>query len=169
MLFIYKLQIRLLMYFTGLALEALAGVISLASSEIDQSRVNTVKSDIFKLFDNIQKYDDGTFYFDEKFGGGREHQGSLSTSSSVVRGITSFAAVTSGKIDLITPHGHTFKPRQIRPIDKKQQYQIHKVIKPSESATSNANEKVPAASDKSKDVSKYRPIPGNLIFTIRCR
>ncbi|CAI8609702.1 unnamed protein product [Vicia faba] len=89
-------------YAAGLALEALAGVISLASSEIDQSRVNTVKSDIFKLFDSIQKYgmDDGTFYFDEKFGGGREHQGSLSTSSSVVRGITSFAAVTSGKIDL---------------------------------------------------------------------
>ncbi|XP_058766663.1 dolichyl-diphosphooligosaccharide--protein glycosyltransferase subunit 2-like [Vicia villosa] len=87
-------------YAAGLALEALAGVISLASSEIDQSRVNTVKSDILKLFDSIQKYDDGTFYFDEKFGGGREHQGSLSTSSSVVRGITSFAAVTSGKIDL---------------------------------------------------------------------
>ncbi|CAJ2632961.1 unnamed protein product [Trifolium pratense] len=89
-------------YAAGLALEALAGVISLASSEIDQSRVNTVKSDILKLFDSIQKYgtDDGTFYFDEKFGGGREHQGSLSTTSSVVRGVTSFAAVTSGKIDL---------------------------------------------------------------------
>jgi len=29
------------MYFTGLALEALAGVISLASSEIDQSRVKS--------------------------------------------------------------------------------------------------------------------------------
>ncbi|XP_004493790.1 dolichyl-diphosphooligosaccharide--protein glycosyltransferase subunit 2-like isoform X2 [Cicer arietinum] len=84
----------------GLALEALAGVISLASSEIDQSRVNTVKSDILKLFDSIQKYDDGTFYFDEKFGGGREHQGSLTTTSSVIRGVTSFAAVTSGKIDL---------------------------------------------------------------------
>ncbi|KAL5068816.1 hypothetical protein RYX36_019703 [Vicia faba] len=55
---------------------------------------------------------------------------------------------------------------QIRPIDKKQQYQIQKVIKASESATSNANEKVPAASDKSKDVSKYHPIPGNLISKI---
>ncbi|KAK2417739.1 senescence-specific cysteine protease SAG39 [Trifolium repens] len=43
---------------------------------------------------------DGTFYFDEKFGGGREHQGSLSTTSSVVRGVTSFAAANSGKIDL---------------------------------------------------------------------
>ncbi|KAI5396322.1 proteasome regulatory particle base subunit, variant 2 [Lathyrus oleraceus] len=73
-------------YVAGLALEALAGVISLASSETDQSRVNTVKSDILKLFDSIQKYDDGTFYFDEKFGSGRERRVSLSTSSSVVRG-----------------------------------------------------------------------------------
>ncbi|KAG5055392.1 hypothetical protein JHK85_007902 [Glycine max] len=87
-------------YAAGLALEALAGVISLASSEIDQSRVNTVKNDILKLFDSIEKYDDGTFYFDEKFVGGREHQGSLSTTSSVVRGVTAFAAVTSGKINL---------------------------------------------------------------------
>ncbi|KAL2321062.1 hypothetical protein Fmac_030031 [Flemingia macrophylla] len=116
-------------YAAGLALEALAGVISLASSEIDQSRhlanilcpflsilallsviqylisapccqVNTVKNDILKLFDSIEKYDDGTFYFDEKFVGGLEHQGSLSTTSSVVRGVTAFAAVTSGKINL---------------------------------------------------------------------
>ncbi|KAG5083671.1 hypothetical protein JHK84_053709 [Glycine max] len=87
-------------YAAGLALEALAGVISLASSEIDQSRVNTVKNDILKLFDSIEKYDDGTFYFDEKFVGGSEHQGSLSTTSSVVQGVTAFAAVTSGKINL---------------------------------------------------------------------
>ncbi|WVZ07533.1 hypothetical protein V8G54_020879 [Vigna mungo] len=84
----------------GLALEALAGVISLASSEIDLSRVNTVKNDILKLFDSIEKYDDGTFYFDEKFVGGREHQGSLSTTSSVVRGVTTFASVISGKVNL---------------------------------------------------------------------
>ncbi|KAL5155196.1 Dolichyl-diphosphooligosaccharide--protein glycosyltransferase subunit 2 [Glycine soja] len=44
--------------------------------------------------------DDGTFYFDEKFVGGSEHQGSLSTTSSVVQGVTAFAAVTSGKINL---------------------------------------------------------------------
>ncbi|QCD97751.1 oligosaccharyltransferase complex subunit delta [Vigna unguiculata] len=84
----------------GLALEALAGVISLASSEIDLSRVNTVKNDILKLFDSIEKYDDGTFYFDEKFVGGREHQGSLYTTSSVVRGLTTFASAISGKINL---------------------------------------------------------------------
>ncbi|CAL0299667.1 unnamed protein product [Lupinus luteus] len=87
-------------YAAGLALEALAGVISLASSKVDQSKVNTVKKDILKLFDTIEKYDDGTFYFDEKFVGGHEHQGSLSTTSSVVRGITAFAAAISGKINL---------------------------------------------------------------------
>ncbi|KAK7284129.1 hypothetical protein RJT34_18869 [Clitoria ternatea] len=87
-------------YAAGLALEALAGVISLASSEIDQSRVNTLKNDILKLFDSIEKYDDGSFYFDEKSVGGHEHHGSLSTTSSVVRGVTAFAAVTSGKINV---------------------------------------------------------------------
>ncbi|XP_057720712.1 dolichyl-diphosphooligosaccharide--protein glycosyltransferase subunit 2-like [Arachis stenosperma] len=87
-------------YAAGLALEALAGVITLASSEIDQSRVNLVKNDILKLFDSIEKYDDGTFYFDEKLVGGHEHQGSISTTSSVVRGVFAFAAVTSGKINL---------------------------------------------------------------------
>ncbi|CAI8595329.1 unnamed protein product [Vicia faba] len=103
-------------YAAGLALEALAGVISLASSEIDQSRVNTVKSDIFKLFDSIQKY--------------------------------------GGKGMYVLTYSFLL---QIRPIDKKQQYQIQKVIKASESATSNANEKVPAASDKSA---------GNLILNM---
>ncbi|XP_020207895.1 dolichyl-diphosphooligosaccharide--protein glycosyltransferase subunit 2 [Cajanus cajan] len=87
-------------YAAGLALEALAGVISLASSEIDQSKVNIVKNDIVKLFDGIEKYDDETFYFDEKFVGGNEQRGFLSTTSSVVRGVTAFAAVTSGKINL---------------------------------------------------------------------
>ncbi|XP_004495085.1 dolichyl-diphosphooligosaccharide--protein glycosyltransferase subunit 2-like isoform X2 [Cicer arietinum] len=87
-------------YAAGLALEALAGVISLASSEIDQSKVSIVKNDIAKLFDRIEKYDDGAYYFDEKFVSGSEHQDSLSTTSSVVRGVTSFAAVTSGRINL---------------------------------------------------------------------
>ncbi|KAF7804626.1 dolichyl-diphosphooligosaccharide--protein glycosyltransferase subunit 2 [Senna tora] len=86
----------------GLALEAFAGVITLASSEIDQSRINTVKNDILKLFDSIEKYGmyDGTFYFDEKIVGGREPQGSLSTTASVVRGLAAFTAVTSGKLNL---------------------------------------------------------------------
>ncbi|KAJ4834293.1 hypothetical protein Tsubulata_028303 [Turnera subulata] len=84
----------------GLALEALAGVVSLASSEIDQSLIGTTKNDILKLFDSIEKYDDGSFYFDEKVLGAREHQGPLSTTSCIVRGLTAFAAVTSGSLNI---------------------------------------------------------------------
>ncbi|XP_048232538.1 dolichyl-diphosphooligosaccharide--protein glycosyltransferase subunit 2 isoform X2 [Ricinus communis] len=82
----------------GLALEALAGVISVSSSEIDQSLIATTKNDILKLFDSIEKYDDGAFYFDEKHA--QENQGPLSTTSSVVRGLTAFADVTSGNLNL---------------------------------------------------------------------
>ncbi|XP_054820111.1 dolichyl-diphosphooligosaccharide--protein glycosyltransferase subunit 2-like [Prosopis cineraria] len=87
-------------YAAGLALEALAGVVSLASSEIDHSRINAVKNDILKLFDRIENYDDGTFYFGEKIVGTGEQLGSLFTTASVVRGLTAFAAATSGKINL---------------------------------------------------------------------
>jgi len=55
---------------------------------------------------------------------------------------------------------------QIRPIDKKQQYQIQKLIKASESATSNTGEKEPPASKKSEDVSKYRPNPDMLVSKV---
>ncbi|KAF3436136.1 hypothetical protein FNV43_RR23228 [Rhamnella rubrinervis] len=84
----------------GLAFEALAGVISLASSEVDQSMIGTLKNDILKLFDSIEKYDDGAFYFDEKAVDARVHHGPLSTTSSVVRGFTAFAAVTSENLKL---------------------------------------------------------------------
>ncbi|CAF2130559.1 unnamed protein product [Brassica rapa] len=77
----------------GLAFETLAGVISLASSEIDQSLIQTVKTGILKLFDSIQKYDDGTFYFDGS-------EGPISTSASVIRGLTSFAASESTGLNL---------------------------------------------------------------------
>ncbi|XP_059459921.1 dolichyl-diphosphooligosaccharide--protein glycosyltransferase subunit 2 [Corylus avellana] len=87
-------------YAAGLALEALAGVVSLASSDLDQSLIVTLKNDIVKLFDSIEKYDDGSFYFDEKLVDAREHQGPLSTTSSVVQGLTAFASVTSGSINL---------------------------------------------------------------------
>ncbi|KAF9686830.1 hypothetical protein SADUNF_Sadunf02G0030500 [Salix dunnii] len=84
----------------GLALEALADVVSLSSSEIDQSLIGATKNDILKLFDSIEKYDDGAFYFDEKLVDAHEHQGPLSTTSSVVRGLTAFAAVTSGSLNV---------------------------------------------------------------------
>ncbi|KAF9609813.1 hypothetical protein IFM89_018667 [Coptis chinensis] len=87
-------------YASGLALEALAGVVSLASSEIDESMIGTVKNDVLKLFDSLEKYDDGSFYFDERLVDADEHHNALSTTSSVVRGLTAFAAVTPGKLDL---------------------------------------------------------------------
>ncbi|XP_061371750.1 uncharacterized protein LOC133314303 [Gastrolobium bilobum] len=54
---------------------------------------------------------------------------------------------------------------KIRPIDKKQQYQIQKLTKVSENATRNdiPSEKKLVASDKSEDVSKYRPNPDMLV------
>ncbi|KAK6259944.1 hypothetical protein SCA6_014418 [Theobroma cacao] len=84
----------------GIALETLAGIVSLASSEMDQSLIITLKNDISKLFDSIEKYDDGALYFDDKLVDGHEHQGPLSTTSSVVRGLTAFAAVTAGSVNL---------------------------------------------------------------------
>ncbi|KAL6840381.1 hypothetical protein ACP4OV_030191 [Aristida adscensionis] len=84
----------------GIALEALAGVVSLANAEVDQSMIGVVKNDILKLFDTIKSYDDGTFYFDEKHVDANEYKGPITTSASVVRGLTSFATVTSGKLKI---------------------------------------------------------------------
>ncbi|KAM7254267.1 hypothetical protein ACFE04_031949 [Oxalis oulophora] len=84
----------------GIALETLAGVVSLASSEIDQSMIGTTKNDILKLFDSIEKYDDGAFYFNEKVIDAHEYQGPLSTTASVVRGLTAFGAIASGSLNL---------------------------------------------------------------------
>ncbi|KAK8565279.1 hypothetical protein V6N12_058846 [Hibiscus sabdariffa] len=82
----------------GIALETLAGVVSLASSELDQSLVSTLNNDISKLFDSIEKYDDGALYFDDKLVDGHDHQGPLATTSSVVRGLNAFAALPGNKI-----------------------------------------------------------------------
>ncbi|KAK6940650.1 Dolichyl-diphosphooligosaccharide--protein glycosyltransferase subunit Swp1, partial [Dillenia turbinata] len=87
-------------YAAGMAFEALAGVISLAPSEIEQAVVATVKNDVVKLFDSIEKYDDGSLYFDEKIVNGHEHQGPIFVTSSVIRGVTAFAAVASGSLKL---------------------------------------------------------------------
>ncbi|KAK9040978.1 hypothetical protein V6N11_016110 [Hibiscus sabdariffa] len=84
----------------GIALETLAGVVSFASSELDQSLISTLNDDISKLFDSIEKYDDGTLYFDDKLVDGHDHQGPLATTSSVVRGLTAFAAVSDGSLNL---------------------------------------------------------------------
>lgn len=85
----------------GLALEALAGVVALAESNIEQSKIRLVKNDIIKLFDNLESYEDGSLYFDEKpVDASRENGGSLSATSSVVRGVKAFAAVIPGKLNI---------------------------------------------------------------------
>ncbi|KAM3281760.1 dolichyl-diphosphooligosaccharide-protein glycosyltransferase subunit 2 [Capsicum chacoense] len=84
----------------GIAFESLAGVISLASSEIDQSLISMVKNDISKLLGGLEKYDDGAYYFDEKLVDAQGHQGPLSASSAVVCGITSFARVSAENLNL---------------------------------------------------------------------
>nr|CAD1828261.1 unnamed protein product [Ananas comosus var. bracteatus] len=84
----------------GIALESLAGVISLAGSEVDQSMIGVVKNDIVKLFGSIKSFDDGTLYFDEKHVDGSEYKGPLTTSASVVRGVSAFAAAASGNLNV---------------------------------------------------------------------
>nr|KJB09974.1 hypothetical protein B456_001G179000 [Gossypium raimondii] len=63
-------------------------------------QISTLKNDIIKLFDSIEKYDDGALYFDDKLVDGHEYQGPLSTTSSVLRGLTAFAAVTAENLNL---------------------------------------------------------------------
>ncbi|KAJ8479209.1 hypothetical protein OPV22_022936 [Ensete ventricosum] len=84
----------------GIALETLAGVLSLADSDMDQYKIEVVKNDIVKLFDSIKSYDDGTLYFDEKRIGDTESRGPLATTASVVHGVTAFAAIVSGKLKI---------------------------------------------------------------------
>ncbi|KAK1420565.1 hypothetical protein QVD17_22262 [Tagetes erecta] len=78
----------------GLAFETISGVISLAASAIDETLIGTLKKDIMKLFDSIEKYDDGSYYFDDKHIDASGHQGPLSATSAVVRGLTAFASTS---------------------------------------------------------------------------
>ncbi|KAG8054260.1 hypothetical protein GUJ93_ZPchr0001g30369 [Zizania palustris] len=84
----------------GIALEALAGIVSLANAEVDPSMIGVVKNDVVKLFDTIKSYEDGTFYFDEEHVDATEYKGPITTSASVVRGVTSFANVASVKLNI---------------------------------------------------------------------
>ncbi|XP_023745534.1 dolichyl-diphosphooligosaccharide--protein glycosyltransferase subunit 2 [Lactuca sativa] len=86
-------------YAAGLALETLSGVISLSASPVDENLIGTLKKDIVKLFDSIKKYDDGAYYFDDKLIDASGHQGPLSATSAVVRGLTTFASA-SGSLNI---------------------------------------------------------------------
>ncbi|KAI3526600.1 hypothetical protein L1887_05857 [Cichorium endivia] len=80
-------------YAAGVAFETLSGIIALKSSELDVNLIDVLKKDILKLFDNIDKYDDGAYYFDD------QHEGPVSATSSVVRGLTAFASA-SGSLNI---------------------------------------------------------------------
>nr|XP_043620547.1 dolichyl-diphosphooligosaccharide--protein glycosyltransferase subunit 2 isoform X2 [Erigeron canadensis] len=86
-------------YAAGVAFETISGVVSLAASAIDETLIGTLKKDIVKLFDSIEKYDDGAYYFDDKHIDASTHQGPLSATSAVVRGLTTFAS-TSGSLSI---------------------------------------------------------------------
>ncbi|CAI9288440.1 unnamed protein product [Lactuca saligna] len=75
-------------YAAGVALETLSGIITLTSSELDGNLIEALKKDVVKLFENINKYDDGANFFDDG------HQGPVSATSSVVRGLTTFASAS---------------------------------------------------------------------------
>ncbi|PKU72864.1 dolichyl-diphosphooligosaccharide--protein glycosyltransferase subunit 2 [Dendrobium catenatum] len=87
-------------YAAGMALEALAGIVFLADSEVDQSMIGVVKNDIVKLFDIIKSYNDGTLYFNDKYVHSSDYKSPLEISAAVVRGVTSFAEVSSGKLNI---------------------------------------------------------------------
>lgn len=80
-------------YAAGVALETLSGVITLKSSELDGNLIDALKKDVVKLFNNIDKYDDGAYYFND------QNEGPVSATASVVRGLTKFAS-TSGSFSI---------------------------------------------------------------------
>ncbi|XP_071696739.1 dolichyl-diphosphooligosaccharide--protein glycosyltransferase subunit 2-like [Rutidosis leptorrhynchoides] len=86
-------------YAAGVAFETLSGAVSLAASAIDENLIGTLKKDIVKLFDSIEKYDDGAYYFDDKHIDASGQKGPLSATSAVVRGLTAFASI-SGSLNI---------------------------------------------------------------------
>ncbi|XP_071721600.1 dolichyl-diphosphooligosaccharide--protein glycosyltransferase subunit 2-like [Rutidosis leptorrhynchoides] len=83
-------------YAAGVAFETLSGVVSLAASVVDENLIVTLKKDIVKLFDSIEKYDDGAYYFDDKHIDVSGQNGPLAATSAVVRGLTAFSSVSGG-------------------------------------------------------------------------
>lgn len=64
-----------------------------------------LKSTIYFQFSYLINFtsviaDDGTLYFDEKHVDGSEYKGPLTTSASVVRGVSAFAAAASGNLNV---------------------------------------------------------------------
>lgn len=85
----------------GIALETLAGLIRIAGSAIEESMIVHISSATSKLFDSIESYDDGAQYFDEKSVDALISTGGpLSVTSTVVRGVTTFAEAVPGRLKI---------------------------------------------------------------------
>ncbi|PKA62681.1 Dolichyl-diphosphooligosaccharide--protein glycosyltransferase subunit 2 [Apostasia shenzhenica] len=87
-------------YAAGIALETLAGVVSLADSEIEQSVVNNGIVSFFRAHLGLLNADDETLYFDEKRVHANNFKSPLEISASVIRGVTAFAEVASGRLNI---------------------------------------------------------------------
>nr|KAJ0203458.1 hypothetical protein LSAT_V11C500239610 [Lactuca sativa] len=57
--------------------------------------IKALKEDVVKLFENLDKYDSGANFFDDQY------QGPVSATSSVVRGLTTFASASGNTRDKI--------------------------------------------------------------------
>lgn len=85
----------------GIALETLADLLTLASPAIDDAKIRYLKGVTSKLFENLEKYEDGTQFFAERsadalYAGG----GPLVATSQVVKGVTALASQASGQIEV---------------------------------------------------------------------
>ncbi|CAN0886033.1 Dolichyl-diphosphooligosaccharide--protein glycosyltransferase subunit 2, partial [Linum grandiflorum] len=108
-------------YAAGLAHEALAGAVSLSSSEIDQSLVSSTKNDILKLFERIEKYEDGSLYFDEEVIDDHENQGPITITWVSIPLILSLPATVISsttkdtiKVKVSTPLGSDAPPLTVK-------------------------------------------------------
>ncbi|KAH7365882.1 hypothetical protein KP509_18G051300 [Ceratopteris richardii] len=85
----------------GTALETMGDLISLAGQAFDDAKIRYLKGVASKLFEFLEKYDDGTQFIDERpldglYGGG----GPLAATSQVVKGVAVVASHTSGHIEV---------------------------------------------------------------------
>lgn len=75
----------------GIAIETLADLISISGDAIERSMLAHIEGSVNTLFDSIESYDDGTRHF-----------GPLAATSSVIRGVTAFAAAVPGRLKIDT-------------------------------------------------------------------
>ncbi|KAI5075553.1 hypothetical protein GOP47_0009629 [Adiantum capillus-veneris] len=85
----------------GVALETLADLLKLASSAFDDAKIRYLEGVTSKLFEFLEKYEDGTQFIGERgvdgfYGGG----GPLAATSQVMKGVTALASHTSGQIEV---------------------------------------------------------------------